>query len=224
MCLRLWTGTAPNVHTPRPQEVIELLSSFREIMHRNWERMDVDKIQERWCCGDEPWLFRERWEKLFEDFCDVKQEKFDPSRVSELYDTIKYCALHHRTFLFAIFNENGAGPEDGQQPQDRRLHELYGRAKALFDLVAPQEYGIEPEEKLVPCLSPFSNILTHRSQRGNRSIDVAPPPAQRRRRPRKRTQQRGMLAHALFHQRKSHPYARQSRPPLWPPHREPPDP
>lgn len=153
-------------------------------MHKNWETLDVDKIQERWsvevsthvriacgslcvsscrCCGDEPWLFRERWEKLFEDFCDVKQEKFDPSRVSplasldfhdlsrvqvsELYDTIKYCALHHRTFLFAIFNENGVGPEIGQQPQDRRLHELYGRAKALFDLVAPQEYGIDPEEK-----------------------------------------------------------------------------
>ncbi|GJE84165.1 histidine phosphatase superfamily-domain-containing protein [Phanerochaete sordida] len=129
------------------KEVIELLSSFREIMHRNWERMDVDKIQERWCCGDEPWLFRERWEKLFEDFCDVKQEKFDPSRVSELYDTIKYCALHHRTFLFAIFNEHGDAHADGAQPQDRRLHELYARAKALFDLVAPQEYGIEPEEK-----------------------------------------------------------------------------
>ncbi|KZP17295.1 hypothetical protein FIBSPDRAFT_747369 [Athelia psychrophila] len=129
------------------KEVIELLSSFRDIMRRNFEKMDVDKIQERWCCGDEPWLFRERWEKLFEDFCDVEQKKFDPSRVSELYDTIKYCALHHRTFLFYIFSEHGPDGDDPRQPQDRRLHELYGRAKALFDLVAPQEYGIDPAEK-----------------------------------------------------------------------------
>ncbi|KAF7292492.1 Inositol hexakisphosphate and diphosphoinositol-pentakisphosphate kinase [Mycena chlorophos] len=128
------------------KEVIELLSSFRAIMHKNFETMDVDKIQERWCCGDEPWLFRERWEKLFVDFCDVEQKKFDPSRVSELYDTIKYCALHHRTFLFAIFDEQGRS-DAAQPPGDRKLHELYGRAKALFDLVAPQEYGIEPEEK-----------------------------------------------------------------------------
>ncbi|KAF9009088.1 histidine phosphatase superfamily-domain-containing protein [Cyathus striatus] len=127
------------------KEVIELLSSFRDIMRRNFETLDVDKIQERWCCGDEPWLFRERWEKLFEDFCDVKQEKFDPSRVSELYDTIKYCALHHRTFLFSIFGDHDR--KDIHQPQDRRIHELYGRAKALFDLVAPQEYGIDPDEK-----------------------------------------------------------------------------
>lgn len=63
------------------KEVIELLSSFRETMQKNYETKAIDKIQERWCCGDEPWLFRERWEKLFEDFCNVKQEKFDPSRV-----------------------------------------------------------------------------------------------------------------------------------------------
>ncbi|KAK7061684.1 inositol hexakisphosphate and diphosphoinositol-pentakisphosphate kinase [Favolaschia claudopus] len=129
------------------KEVIELLSSFRTIMRRNFENMDVDKIQERCSLA-----FRERWEKLFEDFCDVEQKKFDPSRVSELYDTIKYCALHHRTFLFAIFDENGRS-DQSQSPPDRKLHELYGRAKALFDLVAPQEYGIDPDEKSVVLTS-----------------------------------------------------------------------
>lgn len=137
-------------------------------MRHSYETMDTDKIQQRWCCGDEPWLFRERWEKLFEDFCDVKPEKFDPSRVrlysrrigcilrllqiSELYDTLKYCALHHRTFLFTVFGEKMElePPEivdKKKPPPQRKLHELYSRAKALFDLVAPQEYGIEPWEK-----------------------------------------------------------------------------
>jgi len=109
-------------------------------MRRNYETLDVDKFQERWCCGDEPWLFRERWEKLFEDLVE---------QVSELYDTIKYCALHHRTFLFSVFDEKGGFASEGriQKNPDRKLHELYGRAKALFDLVAPQEYGIETWEK-----------------------------------------------------------------------------
>jgi len=78
------------------------------------------------------------------------------NQVSELYDTIKYCALHHRTFLFAIFAEHDSSETTFRHtPQDRRLHELYGRAKALFDLVAPQEYGIDPAEKSVS----FSNLL-----------------------------------------------------------------
>jgi len=133
-------------------EVIQLLSGFREIMRYSYETMDTDKIQQRWCCGDEPWLFRERWEKLFEDCCDVKPEKFDPSRISELYDTLKYCALHHRTFLFTVFGQRlELEPVDtldkDKPPPQRKLHELYSRAKALFDLVAPQEYGIEPWEK-----------------------------------------------------------------------------
>ncbi|KAI9513349.1 cortical actin cytoskeleton protein asp1 [Russula earlei] len=147
----------PEIRVEHAQEVIDLLSGFRAIMGRNFDTLGVEKIQERWCCGDEPWLFRERWEKLFEDFCDVKPEKFDPSRVSELYDTIKYCALHHRTFLFAIFGESGG--QDNHQPHDRKLHELYGRAKALFDLVAPQEYGIEPEEKSLGLLHLLVRIM-----------------------------------------------------------------
>ncbi|WWD19022.1 hypothetical protein CI109_103479 [Kwoniella shandongensis] len=132
------------------KEVIEQLTELRGIMRSNYENGNVEKIpQQRWCSGDSPWLFRERWEKIFEDWVGVKQEKFDPSRVSELYDSIKYDSLHNRTFLFAVFDPEGKGQKSkaGAEHQDRRLHDLYARAKALFDLVAPQEYGFDAEEK-----------------------------------------------------------------------------
>jgi hypothetical protein len=132
------------------KEVITQLTELRSIMRANYENGNVERIpQQRWCSGDSPWLFRERWEKIFEDWVGVKQEKFDPSRVSELYDSIKYDSLHNRNFLFAVFDPEGKGlsSRTGADHQDRRLHELYARAKALFDLVAPQEYGYDAEGK-----------------------------------------------------------------------------
>lgn len=154
--------------------VVELMKYHKKIMDYNFAHCDVDSFQSRWCCNEEPLLFKERWDKLFAEFVSV--EKVDPSKISELYDTMKYDALHNRQFLEQIFKPDSkieelqpptheipslkviSGPFahrrlSGQtSPFDKpvfgHLREMYRLSKILFDFICPQEYGIEDEEKL----------------------------------------------------------------------------
>ncbi|KAL6451135.1 VIP1 Inositol hexakisphosphate and diphosphoinositol-pentakisphosphate kinase [Candida maltosa Xu316] len=91
---------------PQPFEVIsrvcELMNFYHQIMNYNFETKDVESFQETWCCGEDPVLFKERWDKLFQEF--ITAEKTHPSKISELYDTMKYDALHNRHFLQKVFS------------------------------------------------------------------------------------------------------------------------
>jgi len=132
------------------QRVVELMRWHKTVLDANFRRLgkEVEKIQTRWCCSENPDLFRERWEKLFQEFAEA--DKVDPSKVSELYDTMKYDALHNRQFLETIFDPNedqsdratltnneGAAANDANHsaPKLPELRELYHLAKVLFEYV-----------------------------------------------------------------------------------------
>lgn len=86
------------------KRVVELMNYHHKIMDENFKTQDVNKFQTYWCCGEDAFLFKERWDKLFQEFVSV--EKVHPSKISELYDTMKYDALHNRDFLQKIFIRN----------------------------------------------------------------------------------------------------------------------
>ncbi|KAJ2057770.1 inositol hexakisphosphate and diphosphoinositol-pentakisphosphate kinase [Coemansia sp. S146] len=97
----------------------EFLRAMCEIMHKLIERMErnfadlgqipgaIDQLQMEWCCNETAELFRERWKKILCDFETVDKQSglvvFDPAKVGELYDSLKYDALHNRCFLERIF-------------------------------------------------------------------------------------------------------------------------
>lgn len=102
------------------KRVCELMNFHKNIMEYNFKNYDVCKFQDNWCCGEDPYLFKERWDKLFQEFITV--EKTHPSKISELYDTMKYDALHNRQFLERIF---------AFDPNDEELLKVLGEACGL---------------------------------------------------------------------------------------------
>ncbi|KAM4038216.1 inositol hexakisphosphate and diphosphoinositol-pentakisphosphate kinase 1 isoform 4-T5 [Anomaloglossus baeobatrachus] len=89
-------------------------------------------------------LMLQRWTKLERDFR-MKSGRYDISKIPDIYDCVKYDVQH-----------NGSLNLDGTD-------ELFKLSKSLADVIIPQEYGINKEEKLEIalgyCLPLINKIL-----------------------------------------------------------------
>lgn len=93
--------------------------------------IDVDRIAAGLPCGSEGFLLMfSRWRKLERDLYNERKERFDITQIPDVYDSCKYDLLHN-----AHLNLKG-------------LDELFKVAQLLADGVIPNEYGINPRQKL----------------------------------------------------------------------------
>jgi hypothetical protein len=143
------------------QELINLLKEIRLIMREN---LSTPREQD-WCCYETPFLFKERWEKLFRDFCDVERTKFEPSKISELYDALKFDLIHNREYLYYSFHH----------PTENLTAKLCKLSKSVFDIIGPHEYGIEDSEKLEIGLKNVQYLLRHMIEQLHAAKDSSTP-------------------------------------------------
>lgn len=105
--------------------ITKLTSKLEHQLHS-----DTKQVEDSQACGTETrWLANERWRKLEREFYNRKKDKFDLSKIPDIYDCIKYDMIHNAGFKL------------------RCAVPLFKIARAMADLVIPLEYGIGNEQK-----------------------------------------------------------------------------
>ncbi|KAJ1698381.1 hypothetical protein LUZ63_006893 [Rhynchospora breviuscula] len=94
-------------------------------------KIDAARIAAGLPCGSESFLLMfARWKKLERDLYNERKDRFDITQIPDVYDSCKYDLLHN-----SHLNLEG-------------LAELFEVAQLLADGVIPNEYGINPKQKL----------------------------------------------------------------------------
>lgn len=123
------------------EKVYKLIKELNALIKS--KRQDNGYTQEYHLYHGETWdLLQRRWAKLEKDFKFRRSKKFDISKIPDIYDCIKYDLQHNQHTL-----------------QFQFAHELHTYAKALADIVIPQEYGMTSQEKLMIGLGTCSPLL-----------------------------------------------------------------
>eukprot|EP00898_Chlorokybus_atmophyticus_P007786 jgi/Chlat1/8008/Chrsp7S00634 len=117
--------------------------------------------QEHGCapCGGESFLLMHaRWSKLQNDIYNERKGRFDISKIPDIYDSVKYDSLHNSHLGLT------------------GLDELYAVAKVLADGVIPNEYGIDPSQKLkigaLICNKLLRKLIIDLNNTRNESLEV----------------------------------------------------
>lgn len=56
------------------KRVVELMNFHKHVMDYNFATKNVEEMQRRWCCAEDPMLFKERWDKLaFQGVCERRK-------------------------------------------------------------------------------------------------------------------------------------------------------
>jgi len=82
------------------------------------------------CLDENIILIYKRYVKLKNDFYNTKKNKFDISKIPDIYDNIKYDIIHNKDLM----NDDS--------------YELFEEISILANFVMPLEYGITKEEKI----------------------------------------------------------------------------
>jgi len=121
------------VSSERVEQSDETEKAFMENSHNldTHVRSPSKDFSKKLYLGETYSLMLDRWEKLNDDFYNVKDGMYDLSKIPDVYDMIRYDILHN-------YHNQLSGTE-----------ELYERVRALENACVPHEYGKDVLEKSI---------------------------------------------------------------------------